>query len=215
MTTFHADPDQRERPRPDPERRLRRAAVAVGIAGLTMLVLLLAVRELLLRNPALSPSGITVANYRAVAESDGRPAPAFTLTSLDGDGGISLAERPGDVVVLNFWASWCAPCRAEAGDLQAVWQGYRDAGVRFLGVDYRDDEAAGRAFVDEFGLTYPSVMDETGALAFEYEVIGMPTTFVISPEGAIVYRFTGRVDAAVLTRAVEDVLEGQRGEPGP
>lgn len=178
-----------------------------------MLVLVLAVQELRVRNLAGPSTGITVANYRAIAESDGRPAPPFTLPSLDGGGDIILGERPGKVVVLNFWASWCAPCRTEARDLQAVWERYQGRAVRFLGIDSLDDEVAARAFVDEFGLTYRSAVDEAGALAFEYDVIGLPTTFVISPDGVIVYRFTGRIDDAVLTRAVEDVLDLPAPEP--
>lgn len=205
MTSTQTERDQADRPRV-PHHRLRRAAVAVGLGGLAVLVLILAVQELLARNRAGSSSGITIANYQAVAESDGRPAPPFTFPSLQGDGNISLPARPGQVVVLNFWASWCAPCRVEADDLEAVWERYRERGVRFIGVDYRDDDAAGRAFVDEFDLTYPSAVDDAGALAFQYEVVGMPTTFVIGPDGAIVYRFTGRIDAAILSRAVDDAL---------
>jgi len=207
MTPTSIDPHQRERPDlPRTGVRPRRALVTLLLVGLAGLVLLAAMTELLARDREGSSAGITVANFRAVAESDGRRAPAFTLPSLDGSD-IHLSERPGQVIVLNFWASWCAPCRVEASDLQGVWDRYRDRGVRFIGVDYLDDDASGRAFVDEFAVTYPSAVDQAGSLASEYEVIGVPTTFVISPDGTIVFRFTGRIDAAVLSRALDDVLD--------
>jgi cytochrome c biogenesis protein CcmG/thiol:disulfide interchange protein DsbE len=208
MTIAHADPDPVERHPVDPGARLRRAALTVGVGGLVTLVLLAALAELVARDGAGPRTGVDVANYRAIAEPDGRRAPSFSLPRLGGNGDVSVPQPPNEVIVLNFWASWCTPCRTEATDLQAVWRRYRQRDVRFVGVDYGDDEAAARAFVDEFGLTYGSVVDGAGTLAAEYEVIGLPTTFVISPDGTIVFRFTGRIDAAVLTRAVEDVLDG-------
>jgi len=146
--------------------RLLRASVVVAVAVLAVLVLLAAMTELLARKRAGSSTGITIANFRAIAEPGGGPAPAIMLPSLDG-GDIALTERPGQVVVLNFWASWCAPCRVEASDLQAVFERYRSRDVRSIGVDYLDDDTSARAFVDEFALTYPSAVDRTGALASE------------------------------------------------
>jgi peroxiredoxin len=78
--------------------------------------------------------------------------------------------------------------------------------VRFLGVDYRDDDAAGRAFVDEFRLPYPSITDPSGSLAYDYELIGFPTTVIIDPAGTIRYRFVGYLDEAVLEDALNDVV---------
>ncbi|MBI4259506.1 MAG: TlpA family protein disulfide reductase [Actinobacteria bacterium] len=149
---------------------------------------------------------VTVANYRAVARVDDRPAPDFTASSLAGGGDISLRDFRGEVVVLNFWASWCVPCRQEAPHLQALWERYGDEGVQLLGVDYRDDPAAAKAYEREFGITFPSVEDPAGSLAGLYELLGVPTTFLIDVEGRIVYRFTGRIDGEVLGRAVDEVL---------
>lgn len=150
--------------------------------------------------------GFTVADYRARAEAQNTPAPDFELPSLEDEKPIRLSSLRGHVVVLNFWASWCPPCRLEAPGLHRVSERYRDDGVRFLGVDYRDDEAAARAFVNEFGLKYPSVSDPSGSLAYDFELIGFPTTFIIDPTGTIRYRFVGYLDEAVLEDAVDDVL---------
>lgn len=154
------------------------------------------------------PAGsLSVASYRAQAQVEASPAPDFELEDLQGFGDITLSEMRGDVVVVNFWASWCAPCRQEAPDLERTWKMYKGRGVRFLGVDENDDAAAARTFVSEFGLTYPSVFDPAGRLAAGYRLLGLPTTVIIDQEGQIVYRFTGFVTEPVLSSALDDVLE--------
>ncbi|MGH2740306.1 MAG: TlpA family protein disulfide reductase [Actinomycetota bacterium] len=150
--------------------------------------------------------GISVADYQARARVDDRPAPPFELEALDGNRTISLSDFAGDVVVLNFWASWCGPCRVEAPGLQRVWEAYRDRGVQFLGVDYRDDRFAARAFQDEFGITFPSVFDPAGELAFDYGLFGLPSTFIINREGRIVFHYTGIVTESLLHDSLDEVL---------
>jgi cytochrome c biogenesis protein CcmG, thiol:disulfide interchange protein DsbE len=170
-----------------------------------LLVAVLAVLQLH-SNGTSKETGITVANYRAVARVDHRPAPAFRMSALSGGETISLSGFAGRIVVLNFWASWCAPCRREAPDLQRTWQRYRSRGIQFLGVDYRDDRAAAMAFDREFGITYPSVYDPAGILAFDFDLFGVPTTFLIDRTGQIVYEFRGYLNARVLRSAIDDVL---------
>jgi thiol-disulfide isomerase/thioredoxin len=111
------------------------------------------------------------------------------------------------VVVVNFWASWCGPCRQEAPALQRLWERYRDRGVQFLGINFRDDQAAAREYEREFGITYPSVVDPTGKLAADFQVIALPSTFVVGRDGWVEYHFTGIITEDLLHGAVEDLLE--------
>jgi cytochrome c biogenesis protein CcmG/thiol:disulfide interchange protein DsbE len=186
-------------------RRTTAVALWLGALAIAAGVAALAVMELRTRGTS-SIGGFAVANYRARAEVENTPAPDFELPSLDDGTPIALSSLRGQVVVLNFWASWCAPCRLEAPGLRRVSERYRERGVRFLGVDYRDDDAAGRAFVEEFRLRYPSVTDPSGSLAYDYELIGFPTTFIIDAAGTIRYRFVGYLDEDVLEKALDDVL---------
>nr|MBA2599961.1 TlpA family protein disulfide reductase [Actinomycetota bacterium] len=151
---------------------------------------------------------LSVANYQARAEVVDTPAPDFELPLLGEDGSLRLSDLRGDVVVLNFWASWCSPCRIEAPDLQAVWQDYRDQGVRFVGVDELDDTFAAQGFVREFAITYPSVFDPSGSLADDFGFIGLPATYVIDRQGNIVYRFQGFIDGPTLRSSLDEVLAG-------
>jgi cytochrome c biogenesis protein CcmG/thiol:disulfide interchange protein DsbE len=180
-------------------------AVWLGAFAVAAVVATLALMELLTRGTS-SIGGFTVANYRARAEVENSPAPDFELPSLEDGTPIALSSFRGHVVVLNFWASWCAPCRVEAPGLRRVSERHGDRGVRFLGVDYRDNDAAARAFIGEFRLRYPSVTDPSGSLADDYGLIGFPTTFIIDPAGTIRYRFVGYLDEEVLEEALNDVL---------
>jgi peroxiredoxin len=149
-----------------------------------------------------------IADYRARASGDRRPAPEFEYPGLHRGETISSSTFEGKVLVVNFWASWCGPCRVEAPALEAIRQRYRDRGVEFLGVDFRDDRYSGQAFEDEFRLSYPSAFDPSGSLAHKFGVLAMPSTFVISADGWIEYHFTGIVTEKLLGSAVEDVLAG-------
>jgi len=137
-------------------------------------------------------SGVTYLdrNDTAVLYASGhRPlAPEFSSTTLAG-APMRLSSYRGKVVVLNFWGSWCDPCRAEAPALAAVARHYQPAGVSFLGVDERDSQASAEAFIRNFGVTYPSVSDPSQVIALDFSAVvplaGTPTTLVIDPSGRI------------------------------
>jgi len=119
-------------------------------------------------------------------------APAFSLRSLRGSEQIALADFRGKTVVLNFFASWCAPCELEAADLQRTWQEYTPRGeVTFLGVAIEDEYSAARGFLDKHGLTYPAVFDAGSSMMRAYRVTGIPTTVVIDAAGRVVSRYAG------------------------
>ncbi len=111
-------------------------------------------------------------------------APPFTVTTSSGET-ITLASLRGKGVVLNFWASWCAPCRDEAALLEATWRRERENGVVFIGLDYLDQEPAAKAYLAEFDVTYPNGPDLRSAAARRYGIKGVPETFFIDAEGNI------------------------------
>jgi cytochrome c biogenesis protein CcmG/thiol:disulfide interchange protein DsbE len=121
----------------------------------------------------------------------GNTAPEFELRTLSG-GTLSSADLKGHPVVINFWASWCLPCREEAPLLERTWRQYRDEGVMFLGVNIKDAESDAKAFVEEFDITYPVVRDLDQELTRSFGVRGLPETFFVDHE----WRFVGTESGA-------------------
>lgn len=120
------------------------------------------------------------------------PAPDFTITTYHGET-FRLADQRGKVVVLNFWGSWCGPCRDEAPDLQAVHEAYGDD-IVMVGVTYLDNDVrAVMAFIEEYGLTYLNGPDDRLRIADSYRITGAPETFVIDQDGRIVRHFLGQI----------------------
>ena len=120
----------------------------------------------------------------------GRQAPDLDLRLLDG-GVVRLLDYRGRVVFLNFWASWCPPCRAEARLLEETWRQVKERGIVFLGVNIQDTDEGARRFIEEFGITYPNGRDPQSRIAIDYGVYGIPETFFIDREGRITYKHIG------------------------
>lgn len=140
------------------------------------------------------------------SELVGRRAPTFTLPRLGGGGQVDLASLRGQVVVVNFWASWCLACREEHPDLLTAWERYRERGLVLVGVDYEDTEAAALAYAEEMGGDWPLVTDPGSRAAIAYGVFGVPETLVIAPDGSITAKKVGAVTYEWLTREIESAL---------
>lgn len=153
-------------------------------------------------------AGSSDAEETGPAPQAGFPAPGFALESLSGDS-VILGELRGVPVVLNFWATWCPPCRAEMRTIERVYQEYRASGLVILAVNatYQDDPVRAAEFPADFGLTYPILMDRTGALAAMYQVRSLPTTFFIDRRGIIREIVVGGPMAEALLRTrIDSVL---------
>ncbi len=136
-----------------------------------------------------------------------RPAPAFTLTLFDGSM-VRLEDFKGKIVFLNFWASWCPPCRAEARVLEEAWRKYKDDGVVFLGINTQDTAEAARDFLEEFSITYPNGQDPGGKIAIDYGTWGLPESFFIDTAGRITYKHVGAIGSETLLAKVEEARRG-------
>ena len=133
-------------------------------------------------------------------------APNFTLTQFDGQT-FHLNDQRGKVVVINFWASWCVPCRQEAPALEATWRTYRDRGVVLVGVDYLDTDAEARRYMAEFNNTYPNGPDMGTQIAAMYRIQGVPETYFVSPAGVLRGVIIGPTNEAELRQHIEVLLQ--------
>lgn len=142
----------------------------------------------------------------AISRGERPPAPDRELPRLVGEGTGSLAAYRGRVVFLNFWASWCQPCREEVPLLTRFQRSLGDRGT-VLGVTYKDDPGASRAFAAKYGVNYPSLRDSKLELAPEYGTRALPETFVIDARGRIVAVSRGTVSREFLERALAEALK--------
>jgi cytochrome c biogenesis protein CcmG/thiol:disulfide interchange protein DsbE len=132
-------------------------------------------------------------------------APDFTLTSFSGQT-YTLSQLQGKVVIINFWASWCPPCREEAAYLEQTWRKYKDQGVIFIGVDYADAEKPALAYINEFDITYFNGPDLGTRIAQQYNIKGVPETYYVAKDGTLRGNHIGPLQAPQLDQKIDELL---------
>jgi thiol-disulfide isomerase/thioredoxin len=174
----------------------RQAVTSLAVALVTFLLVLL------LWTLSHSDGGVAA----ALARGKTPVAPTFSLTPLRGSGSVKLASYGGRVIIVNFWASWCGPCRAETPALARAWRHWKSHLVTFIGVDTRDSKTDAKAFLRSAPISYPVGSDGSGGTARAYGIGALPATFVISPRGRVVARFLGAISERTLDAAIERTL---------
>ena len=150
-------------------------------------------------------TGVPLEDGGIAAPEVGYLAPPFEKPLLSG-GLINLLELRGRPVVINFWATWCEPCRIEMPELQRLYDTYRTSSLRILAVNLSEPAYIVQRWVDELGLTFEVVLDEDGSVREAYRLRGQPSTFIVSPNGEIVFVAYGPVDMNTLSRVIEDFI---------
>lgn len=137
--------------------------------------------------------------------NEGKQARDFTLETLDGSR-VSLRDYAGQVVLINFWATWCPPCTAEMPSLEAAYQAHKEEGFVVLGVNVEESRSAVEPFVAEMGVTFPVLLDEKGQVAKEYRTLGLPMSLLVDREGIIVVRHIGYLSEGQLQEYLDEHL---------
>lgn len=136
---------------------------------------------------------------------DSGAAPDFTLTGFNGQT-VTLSDLRGKVVIINFWASWCPPCREEAAYLEQTWRKYKDQSVVFIGVDYVDTEKEALAYIAEFDITYINGPDIGTRIAQAYNIQGVPETYYVARDGTLRGMHIGPLSSPILDKKIDELL---------
>jgi cytochrome c biogenesis protein CcmG/thiol:disulfide interchange protein DsbE len=152
-----------------------------------------------------NPGGLGINSQLGEVAVASQPAPNLSMTTIDGST-VDLAQLRGKVVMLDFWSSWCPPCRAEAPTLSQVYEEYQGQPVEFVGIAIWDQDSDILEFVDDFNVLYPNAIDPQGRAAILYGVRGIPEKFFIDPQGNVVKKLVGPVNPETLRRTLDQLL---------
>ena len=189
-------------------RRSGRLPLTLVLAVLLVIVVAAGVRAVAVRvgTDSGAGGGLAVADQQAIDRGVPHRQVSFHGQLLADGKPWSSASARGRVLVVNFWASWCGPCRAEQPALSAVARAWRDRGVVFIGVNVQDTRAAALAYVDEFQVPYQSLFDRSAQIAAKLPAVALPTTFILDRDGVIAYQLTGKTTVPILRERLNGLL---------
>jgi thiol-disulfide isomerase/thioredoxin len=200
-------PTVSQEPRRPGGRGLRRALPTLVLVAVLLPVLVVGVLRVQRRVEATGTAGFTVADQEATeADVPHRVIEVKGVLLADGSPWSSASAR-GSVLVVNFWASWCGPCRAEQPELSRVARAYRDRGVRFIGINVRESRGAAQSYVEEFQIPYPSLYDQAAVNAARLQAFALPSTFILDRDGVVAYRLTGKTTVPILSARLDRLLK--------
>ncbi len=154
---------------------------------------------------AIGVMGTTTATSRSGKELVGKKAPSFVAPKVGGQL-VSLENYKNKPLVLNFWASWCPPCRDETPGMERIWRKYEDQGVVILGINVQDGEKEAERYISEFGVTFSNALDLDGSITVDYGVTGLPVTFFIDNDSVVTGRWVGSISEDRLDNWVSNLL---------
>jgi len=187
-------------------RALRRALPTLVLVAVLLPVLVVGVLRVQRRVEDTGTAGFVVADQEAIeADVPHRVVEVKGELLADGSSWSSTTAR-GSVLVVNFWASWCGPCRAEQPELSRVARAYRSRGVRFIGINVRESRGAAQSYAEEFQVPYPSLYDQAALNAARLQAFALPSTFILDREGVVAYRLTGKTTVAILSARLDRLL---------
>ena len=166
--------------------------LAILIAGFTIFL-------------AIGVMGTTTATSRSGKELVGKKAPSFVAPKVGGQL-VSLENYKNRPLVLNFWASWCPPCRDETPGMERIWRKYEDQGVVILGINVQDGEKEAERYISEFGVTFSNALDLDGSITVDYGVTGLPVTFFIDNDSVVTGRWVGSISEDRLDNWVSNLI---------